>query len=111
MEITHRDENDITIVAITGSVDTLTAPAATEYLNDLISGGSTRLVVDFTDVDYTSSAGLRVLLAAVKQTRSQGGDLYLASIRPDVKKVLTLSGFTSIMKVYEDVAGAVEAYS
>jgi anti-anti-sigma factor len=110
MEIKSKDQSGVTIVSITGSIDTLTAPGATEFLNGLIAGGKTRLVADFAGVDYTSSAGLRVLLAAVKETRSRGGDLYLAQVRPDVQKVLTLSGFTSIMKVFPDVDAAVAAY-
>jgi anti-anti-sigma factor len=110
MEMKTKEQSGVTIVSITGSIDTLTAPGATEFLNDLIAGGKTRLVADFGGVDYTSSAGLRVLLAAVKEARSRGGDLYLAQIRPDVQKVLALSGFTSILKVFPDVDAAVTAY-
>ena len=110
MEITHKQKNDVTVVSFTGSIDALTAPRTTEYLNELIGGGSIKLVADFSGVDYTSSAGLRVLLAAVKESRSKGGDLYLAAIQPDVHKVLSLSGFTSIMKVFPDVDAAVGSF-
>jgi anti-sigma B factor antagonist len=61
-------------------------------------------------VDYSSSAGLRVLLGAVKDTRSRGGDLYLVDIQPDVKKVLELSGFTSILKIFTDIESAVDNF-
>jgi len=110
MEIHHKKKDAVTVVSLQGSIDSLTAPKAMEYLNELMSGGSTKLVADLSGVDYTSSAGLRVLLAAVKTARSSGGDLYLAGIQPDVHKVLTLSGFTSILKVFPDVDAAVGGY-
>jgi anti-anti-sigma factor len=62
-------------------------------------------------VDYTSSAGLRVLLGAIKDTRSQGGDLRLTGVQPDVLKVLNLSGFTNILKMFETVDSAIASYS
>lgn len=111
MNLEKKQMGDVTIVAFKGSLDTLTAPRTTEYLNELITAGSTKLVVDFGGVDYTSSAGLRVLLAAVKETRSSGGDLYLTNVRPDVQKVLTLSGFTSILKIFPDVDTALENFA
>jgi anti-sigma B factor antagonist len=60
---------------------------------------------------YTSSAGLRALLATVKDARSRGGDLRLAAVNPAVRKVLDLSGFTSILKVYDEVDEAVASYA
>lgn len=110
MKIEHKKQGSTAVVSMVGSLDTLTAPSTTDYLNTLISGGEHRLVIDFGGVDYTSSAGLRVLLAAVKETRTRGGDLFLAGIRPDVQKVLTMSGFVSIMKIFGSVDEAVKAF-
>jgi anti-sigma B factor antagonist len=101
MDIQDRQVNDVTILTIRGSIDALTAPQISEHINGLVSSG----------VDYTSSAGLRVLLGAVKETRSKGGDLYLVDIQPDVEKVLKLSGFTSILKIFPDVDSAVNSFS
>lgn len=111
MEVKHKTQDDVTVVSMSGSIDSLTAPQTMEYLNRLMSEGSNRLVADLSGVEYTSSAGLRVLLAAVKTARMSGGDLYLANIRPDVQKVLSLSGFTSILKVFQDVDAAVKSFS
>jgi anti-sigma B factor antagonist len=61
-------------------------------------------------VEYTSSAGLRALLATVKEARIKGGDLRLASVGGSVHRVLELSGFTSILKLYGDVDAAVASY-
>jgi anti-sigma B factor antagonist len=111
MDIQDRQVNDVTILTIRGSIDALTAPQISEHINGLVSNDNIKLVADFSGVDYTSSAGLRVLLGAVKETRSKGGDLYLVDIQPDVEKVLKLSGFTSILKIFPDVDSAVNSFS
>lgn len=98
------------VIVIVGSVDGLTADVLLTTLHDYVEAGHTRLVADLGGVDYTSSAGLRALLATVKETRGHGGDLRLANINPQVLKVLELSGFTSIMKCYDDVAAAMTSY-
>ncbi len=110
MEIRFSDENEITIVMIEGSVDGMTADAFLSTVGEKVRGGSTRLVADFSGVDYTSSAGLRALLATTKEARSRGGDFRLAAVRADVHRVLELSGFTTILKLYGDVPAAVASY-
>jgi anti-sigma B factor antagonist len=99
------------VVAIEGSIDGLTAETLMTTLQAHVQEGSARIVADFSGVDYTSSAGLRVLLAMVKEARSRGGDLRLARVTPNVYKVLELSGFTSILKLYDGVDAAVESYA
>ncbi|MEJ2487274.1 MAG: STAS domain-containing protein [Anaerolineales bacterium] len=111
MDIKDKIIKDVTIVSINGSIDALTAPEITNYMNDLIASEKIKLVADFSGVDYTSSAGLRVLLAAVKATRAKGGDLYLVGVQPDVLKVLSLSGFTSIIKIFSEIDQAVNSFS
>jgi anti-sigma B factor antagonist len=110
MYIQNEQINGITVLTIRGSIDSLTAPQVSEYIDGLITKGVIKLVADFDGVDYTSSAGLRVLLGAIKQTRAQGGDLCLAAVQPDVKKVLDLSGFTSIFKLFGSVDSALAGF-
>jgi len=111
MEIQSKQMNDVTILSLNGSIDAMTAPKITEYIQGLVAQGHTKLVADFSGVDYTSSAGLRVLLGAIKETRSQGGDLRLVGVQPDVLKVLNLSGFTNILKMFTDPDLAIASYS
>ncbi|WP_147917794.1 STAS domain-containing protein [Ruania zhangjianzhongii] len=111
MEIEIHRQEHAAVVVITGSVDGLTAQTLLGTLQGYVEAGHTQLVADLAEVDYTSSAGLRALLATVKQTRQHGGDLRLASIKAPVRKVLELSGFTSILKVYDDVPSALSSYA
>ena len=111
MNIQDKQINGKTVLTIVGSIDALTAPQITEYINGLIAKNQTHLIADFGGVDYTSSAGLRVLLGAVKETRAKGGDFYLVDVQPDVEKVLSLSGFTSILKIFSDLDTAVNSFA
>lgn len=111
MEIQDKQIGDVTVLTIMGSIDALTAPGITQHINALIAGGAIRLVADFSGVNYTSSAGLRVLLGAIKETRAQSGDMRLAGVQPDVLKVLNLTGFTNILKLFDDIDSAVASYS
>lgn len=111
MEIKDKQVSDVTVLALTGSIDAMTAPKITEFIQGQIAKGNIKLVVDMSGVDYTSSAGLRVLLGAIKETRAQSGDLRLTGVQPDVQKVLNLSGFTNILKLFDTLDAAVASYS
>ena len=111
MEIKDRQVNDITILSLEGSIDAMTAPKITDYIHGLVAKGYIKLVADFSGVDYTSSAGLRVLLGAIKETRARSGDMRLMGVQPDVLKVLNLSGFTTILKMFNDLDSALASYA
>jgi anti-sigma B factor antagonist len=100
----------VTIVTVSGSIDSITAESLTQVLNDHVEAGNTKLVVDFSEVNYTSSAGLRSLLIALKSSRKKNGDMRLAGVQKNVMDVLELSGFNSIIKIFTDPAAAVASY-
>jgi anti-anti-sigma factor len=100
----------VTVIAIAGSVDGATAPVLVASFRKEVSGGFIRIVADFSGVEYTSSAGLRALLETVKETRQRGGDLRLAAVQPDVRRVLDLAGFSGILKLYGAVDEAVASF-
>ncbi|MEO6528027.1 MAG: STAS domain-containing protein [Gemmatimonadaceae bacterium] len=110
MDIVVEQRAPATVVRISGSVDGLTADVLMAALQQQIDAGNTRLVADLRNVSYTSSAGLRALLATAKQARQHGGDFRLAAVHPPVLKVLEMSGFTSILKLYPDVELAVASF-
>lgn len=111
MEIKDKQVDGVTVIALMGSIDAMTAPKITEFIQDQIAKGNIKLIADMSGVDYTSSAGLRVLLGAIKETRSQSGDLRLAGVQPDVRKILNLSGFTNIIKMFDTLDAAIASYS
>jgi anti-anti-sigma factor len=111
METAVESRNDITVVTISGSVDGTTAEQLMAVFAAQLAAGRRRLVAALEAVDYTSSAGLRVLFATVREARSGGGDLRLAAPRKDVLRVLELSGFTGILKVFADLDAAVASFA
>lgn len=110
MKTDIRQENGATVVAVTENLDALTAPELTRTLSQQISAGNCNLVVDLTGVQFMSSAGLRTLLGAVKECRVGGGDLRIASTNPGIDKVLKMSGFHNVAKVFTSSAEALASF-
>ncbi len=111
MELNTTSNGNIQIISVKGSLDALTAPELADALATQLREGHTQLVADLAELEYTSSAGLRVLLNSVKEARNHDGDLRLAAVQPNVEKVLKLSGFMSIMKSFESVDAAVASFA
>lgn len=106
MNITTRTQNDVTIVAFAGSLDSNSSPQAQQTIDGILAGGAKKLVVDFTALDYVSSAGLRVLLGAAKKLSGSGSTLRLFGLNQSVKEVFDISGFSTILAVVATEADA-----
>lgn len=111
MQLQHEERDGVIVLSVEGNLDALTAPDLGTALSEQIKPGHPNLVVDLGGVSYTSSAGLRVLLGALKETRRLEGDLRLAAVQDDVNKVLNLAGFTTIVKQFPDVETAVASFA
>lgn len=107
MEITSTERDHVLVVSIRGNIDALTADKLVDEIKTRILEGHINLIVDLSQVDYMSSAGLRSIMISAKESRSRGGDFFLAGVRGDPERVLRMTGFTSIVKVYPDADTAV----
>jgi len=103
-------KGNVDIIAISGSIDALTASELVKTLNDHIHGGHPNVIVDFGKVEFMSSAGLRAILTSVKEARAAGGDFRLASPQPSIDKVLKMAGFHNIVKIYPTVEEALASF-
>jgi anti-anti-sigma factor len=94
----------ITVLRVKGRIDAITAPelekAVIEALNEKASG----LIINLADVDYMSSAGIRVLVLGSKTAISGLGLFYICSLKESVRKVLEIVGFLPLLEVFEDEA-------
>lgn len=108
MNIQTRQKGRITVVSPSGKIDAMTAPAFETSLTDLIENGRLYLALDLGEVEYISSAGLRVILAFAKFLKGKEGVLLLANAREPVKEVFEISGFGSVFSIYDSVEAAVE---
>ncbi len=96
MEIKTNAEGTKLTIAVSGRVDTVTAP---ELEAGLKFGDATCVVIDLENVPYMSSAGLRLLLTAHKTMLGKGGELQVAHVQPSVKEVLDITGFSDILNL------------
>lgn len=94
MNIDRKTDGDRTIIAVTGRVDTTTAP---ELEAGLKLVGNENLTLDLSGVPYMSSAGLRCLLTAQKMMMAGGGTMTIVGVQPAVREVLDITGFSSIL--------------
>ncbi len=110
MKLEAKKIDNVVIISIEGDLDAKNGPELAQFFKDQMDD-SMNLIADFSKVEFISSAGLRVLLATLKEARRQGGDLRLAATQKNVDKVLTISGFTRIIKNYKNVDEAIKSYS
>ena len=90
MTVNRTLNGDALTVAVAGRIDTITAPKLEAELG---LDGVKDLTFDFSEVEYVSSAGLRLLVKAYKEVTSAGGAMKIANIRPIVKEVFDITGF------------------
>ena len=110
MDITARYQPPATIVSVSGTLDASTVEPLSRFLAEQTDSGHTRIVLDLAHMEFMSSAGLRAILAALKETRQPGGDLRIAAAQPGVLKVLQMSGFINILKCFDSTDEAVASF-
>lgn len=103
MEISETQRNDCLVVTLRGRLDSTTSPGFEQQALDMLARHP-RLVLDFTDVDYISSAGLRVLLLIAKKTKQGGGALVLCGLRDSLREIFEISGFMAILDIRPTLA-------
>lgn len=90
-------QGDLSLKVI-GRLDTTTAPQLEDMLKSSLAGVS-HLTIDFSSLEYISSAGLRVLLSAHKTMKRQEGDMVVQGANEEVREVFTITGFDKILTV------------
>lgn len=99
MNIGTKLVGDKLIATLSGRLDSLTAPEFDAWFGDRLAAGDNRLILDLTALNYISSAGLRSLLAAAKQSKTVSGKIVLCGLSGTVAEVFTMSGFLTIFTV------------
>jgi anti-anti-sigma factor len=109
MKIEIRESAEAPVVAVSGKLDALTAAEYEKAMDRLFADGKAKFVVDFADLTYISSAGLRALLGAAKRSKASGGQALFANARGNVLNVIEMTGFASILSLHESVEAALKA--
>ena len=99
MEIIAQSTDGIVIIEPRGRIDSNTAKSFEEVILAAIVPQAPAMVVDCTQLEYVSSAGLRVLLMAAKRIKAAKGRLALCGLKPHVQEVFDVSGFSTIFAI------------
>ena len=96
MEIRKTANGNMLVLKVSGRLETMTAPQLDAEVQSLPEGVS-ELVMEISDLEYVSSAGLRVFLVAHKKMKSRGGAMKISGANASVKKVFDITGFSPIL--------------
>ena len=110
MEITIERQGSVSILRPRGEIDAKTVDHFARHLSSELSAGYVQLVADLGEVSFMSSAGLRALLAILKETRRSAGDFRLAAVQPAVDQVLGMTGFHSLFQRFATVDAAIASF-
>jgi anti-anti-sigma factor len=109
MDIRTRQESHYAVAVPQGRIDAVTAGEFETAIRELIGKtGCKCLIMNFENLEYISSAGLRAILAVAKVLKTGNGSLVFASLKDTVLNVFKISGFESMFSIYPNEEAAVE---
>ena len=114
MNLIEQIQGQAKVLVVTGRIDQTSADEFKAALAPWLEGctaGAAPLVLDFAGVDYISSVGLRVLMLAAKQVKSQQGRIAIAALTPLVAEVFQVSRFNLVFAIHPTVDAAIAALS
>jgi len=100
MNIHATKEGNAIVMSLKGRLDAVASTEFERSLSDWISKGDNYFLLDFTELEYISSAGLRSILATSKKLKETQGKIFITGLRGPVKDVFEISGFLSIFRVF-----------
>jgi anti-sigma B factor antagonist len=111
MEIATKEFKRCVVVEPSGRIDSATAPQLAGVLNDYMDEGQFNFVLNMGDVDFISSAGLRVLIDTQKKCqRLNRGELVLADVPEQIYEAFDLAGLLTLFELYDEVLAAVGSF-
>jgi anti-anti-sigma factor len=106
MEMIEERRGGTVLLTVNGRLDSTTSGALEEKLLALLNGGVKQFVLNFTALEYISSAGLRVLLMVAKKLKPSGGVLSLCGLQDHIREVFDLAGFSPLFPIHDSVEAA-----
>ena len=99
MDLREDIAGEVTVLEVTGRIDSTTAPVLGEKLTGALATPQRRLVLDLRQLEYISSAGFRVLLLAAKRAEEAGSRFVLCSVSGKVRQLFDLGGFLDLFPI------------
>ena len=99
MEVIINQQEEKTLVELKGRIDTTNADQFQKDITPLMTGSHAEIELDCTDMEYTSSQGLRMFLMLQKSVSARGAKLVMRNMKPHVKEVFDITGFSHIITI------------
>ena len=100
MEATVEEKGDVVVIRVKGRLDAASSPQLEKKINSIIDTGHFKLLLNMADVDYLSSAGMRLMLSVSKKLKQLEGKVIACSLNDDVVEVIKMAGFQQVLEIY-----------
>lgn len=109
--VSKREAGSVSIIDLKGYLDAHTAPMLEKEFNRLIEQRQYKVVVNFNDLKYISSAGLGVFMAYVETMRDNRGDIKFSNMKDDVYNIFDLLGFPVLYEFFHEEKEAIDKFN
>lgn len=110
IEFKEKNHGEKLVIQVSGEIDAKTAPELKIKLELSIENGANKIILDFSDLTYISSAGIGVLNSIQKYLKEKLGEIVLTNLTKEVKDTMDLMYFTKKVKVFANVNGALVGF-
>ena len=110
MTVEEKRTDNVLILYLSGRLDNAAAQEFVKVITRHIEAGEHKLLINFNDLSYLSSSGLRVLLGAAKRMQKKRGKLFLCSLTGIVWRVIEIAGFDKILTIYDNEEEALQHF-
>jgi anti-anti-sigma factor len=100
MEINKEQVGDAYVVSPAGRLDGIYSTAFAKEVGELIAGANPKVLIDFAEIDFVTSAGIRAVLLLMKKARASGAAFALCGVSEQVREVLDATGLESIIPIH-----------
>jgi anti-sigma B factor antagonist len=110
VNIKNAGKSDIKIFEIEGEIDVYTSMDLKKEFNTVIDSGKNKLIVNLSNVSYMDSSGLGILVAILKKSKQENGNMKLIKLTPGIKKIFDLTKLTKFFEIFEEEDEAVKSF-
>lgn len=110
LTITVENHKRCSVIVIAGRIDSSNASELDNTLKELLDGGTSNLILEMSQVEYMSSAGLRAIVSALREAKKKRGDVRISTPSERVAEVFSLAGLLPLFQTYDDLTTAVGSF-
>ncbi len=104
-------KGDVVVIEAPKRLDASTVPAFKEKINEVVEQGKYKLVINLGNTEFMDSSGLGALVSRIAESRSNQGDIRLATLTDRVLELLEITQLNKVLKLYDELDAAIESYS